>query len=637
MAIPAAEGKKRLLSVQTVVLAVAIVLTAFQLYTAGVSMLTAWIQRDIHITLIMVLVFLSYPFSRKAKGLAWSMLDWLLAVLAVAAGAYIIFNYQQIVLRLGSPTTADVVFGVIMVLLVLEATRRGTGPALTIIAAIFLLYNFFGPWLPGLLGHKGYSLARVVSQMYLTTEGIFGLPLGVSASYIFLFVFLTTMLEKSGMGKFLIDLAMALMGRYTGGPAKTAVLASGLMATISGSAVANVAGTGTFTIPLMKANGYKPHFAGAVEACASSGGQLMPPVMGAAAFIIAEFLGIPYLKVCLAAAIPAVLYYLGIMMGVHFEACRLGLRGLPRERLPQVKAVLKEGGQLLIPLAVLVYFLTLQYTPTRSAFYAIIALVIVSFFKRSTWLTWPRLKEGILDAARNTITVALACAAAGLVIGSFNVTGLGMKLSAFIVEVSGGHLLLALVLTSVVSILMGMGMPTTASYIVVGTMAAPALVKMGLLPLAAHLFVFYFAIISAITPPVALAAYAAAGIAKDEPMRIGFTACRLAMGAFIVPFMYAYSPTLIAVGSIPHILWNSFTAGVGVTSLAAAMIGYIRKPASVVERLLFLVGALLLIHPGMITDTTGFILIAIALTVQFGKGRKVPVGAPGRRSVEAGA
>ncbi|MBC7336752.1 MAG: TRAP transporter large permease subunit, partial [Clostridia bacterium] len=236
----------------------------------------------------------------------------------------------------------------------------------------------------------------------------------------------------------------------------------------------------------------------------------------------------------------------------------------------------------------------------------------------------------ILDAARNTITVALACAAAGLVIGSFNVTGLGMKLSAFIVEVSGGHLLLALVLTSVVSILMGMGMPTTASYIVVGTMAAPALVKMGLLPLAAHLFVFYFAIISAITPPVALAAYAAAGIAKDEPMRIGFTACRLAMGAFIVPFMYAYSPTLIAVGSIPHILWNSFTAGVGVTSLAAAMIGYIRKPASVVERLLFLVGALLLIHPGMITDTTGFILIAIALTVQFGKGRKVPVGAPGR-------
>lgn len=637
MAIPAAEGKKRLLSVQTVVLAVAIVLTAFQLYTAGVSMLTAWIQRDIHITLIMVLVFLSYPFSRKAKGLAWSMLDWLLAVLAVAAGAYIIFNYQQIVLRLGSPTTADVVFGVIMVLLVLEATRRGTGPALTIIAAIFLLYNFFGPWLPGLLGHKGYSLARVVSQMYLTTEGIFGLPLGVSASYIFLFVFLTTMLEKSGMGKFLIDLAMALMGRYTGGPAKTAVLASGLMGTISGSAVANVAGTGTFTIPLMKANGYKPHFAGAVEACASSGGQLMPPVMGAAAFIIAEFLGIPYLKVCLAAAIPAVLYYLGIMMGVHFEACRLGLRGLPRERLPQVKAVLKEGGQLLIPLAVLVYFLTLQYTPTRSAFYAIIALVIVSFFKRSTWLTWPRLKEGILDAARNTITVALACAAAGLVIGSFNVTGLGMKLSAFIVEVSGGHLLLALVLTSVVSILMGMGMPTTASYIVVGTMAAPALVKMGLLPLAAHLFVFYFAIISAITPPVALAAYAAAGIAKDEPMRIGFTACRLAMGAFIVPFMYAYSPTLIAVGSIPHILWNSFTAGVGVTSLAAAMIGYIRKPASVVERLLFLVGALLLIHPGMITDTTGFILIAIALTVQFGKGRKVPVGAPGRRSVEAGA
>lgn len=611
-------------ALNTLALSVAIALAAFHLYTAGVSMLSAWIQRDIHLTLIVLFLLLTRPLAGKAKGIS-ALANWVLVALTVAAGAYIILEYRNIVMRLGQPTTADIVLGIAMIVVVLEAARRATGPALTIIAGVFLVYNFIGPWLPGLVGHKGYSLARVVSQMYLTTEGIFGVPLGVSASYIFLFVFLTTMLEKLGMGKFLINLAMALMGRYTGGPAKTAVLASGLMGSISGSAVANVVGTGTFTIPLMKANGYKPHFAGAVEACASSGGQLMPPVMGAAAFIIAEFLGLPYLKVALAALIPAILYYLGIMMGVHFEACRLGLKGLPSERLPQVKMVLKEGGHFLIPLAVLVVFLALQYTPSRSAFYAIVALLAVSFLKRSTWLTWERLRYGILDAAHSTTTVALACAAAGLVIGSFNITGLGLKLSAFIVEVSGGYLPLALALTGVISLIMGMGLPTTAAYIVVGTMVAPALTKMGLPPLAAHLFVFYFAIISAITPPVALAAYAAAGIAKDDPMRIGFTACRLALGAFIVPFMFAYSPTLIAVGSLTHILWNSFTAAVGVVSLSAATVGFIRREASLFERALLLAGALLLIHPGVLTDGLGFSLIGAAFVTHLGRGRKVPV------------
>jgi TRAP transporter 4TM/12TM fusion protein len=472
--------------------------------------------------------------------------------------------------------------------------------------------------------------------MYLTTEGIFGVPLGVSASYIYLFIFLTAMLEKSGMGQFLLDLAMALMGRYTGGPAKTAVLASGLMGTLSGSAVANVAGTGTFTIPLMKANGYKPHFAGAVEACASSGGQLMPPIMGAAAFIIAEFLGIPYIAVVIAALAPALLYYLGVMMGVHFEAARLGLVGLPKERLPQLKAVLKEGWPLLLPLIVLVYFLgVLQYTPVRSAFYAIVVMFVVSYFKRSTYITPARLVEGIRAAGRNILTVALACAAAGLVIGSINLTGLGLKLSAFIIELSGGNLLLALVLTMIISLVMGMGLPTTAAYIVVGTMAAPALIKMGLPDIAAHLFVFYFAIISAITPPVALAAYAAAGIAKDDPMRIGFTALRLGLAAFIVPFMFAYSPRLVAIGTPAEILWSVFTACVGVVALAAGVIGYCVKPASVFERVLFGAGAILLIHGGLLTDALGFILVAAALAMQWGKGKKLPVGYPQAGSAEA--
>ncbi len=608
------------------ILFVALVLTAFHLYTAGVSMLTAWIQRDIHIVLILVLVFLIFPFNRKKKKEKASFVDIILVILSLAAGAYIIVSYQAIVLRLGNPTTADILFGIIMILLILEAARRSTGWVLVIIAGALLLYTFIGPWIPGILGHKGYSLNRVVSQMYLTTEGIFGTPLGVSANYIFLFVFLTSMLEKIGMGDFLLELAMALMGRFVGGPAKTAVMASGLMGTISGSAVANVVGTGTFTIPLMKRNGYESHFAGAVEACASSGGQLMPPIMGAAAFIIAEFLGIPYISVVFAALIPAFLYFMGVLFGVHFEACRLGLKGLPKERLPRTWQVLKKGGHFLIPIAVLIYYLgVLQYTPIRSGFYAIVTAVVVSFFQKETRLNWERFKEAVLAAARNTITVALACAAAGLVIGSINVTGMGLKLSAFIIGISGGMVWLALILTAIISLIMGMGLPTTAAYIVVGTMAAPALMEMGILPLAAHLFVFYFAIISAITPPVALAAYAAAGIAKDDPMKIGFTAMKLTLGAFIVPFLFALSPTLIGKGDFISVAWSTFSVLIGIIALSGGTIGYLLRPAKIWERVFFIVGAFMLLWVGLTTDLIGLGLIAVAVLLQVSRGKKTTV------------
>ncbi|WP_245779613.1 TRAP transporter permease [Desulfoscipio geothermicus] len=549
--------------------------------------------------------------------------------LAVASGVYILLFYQDIVMRAGAPNTPDLIFGIIMVLLILEATRRATGWVLVIIAGAFLLYNFLGPYIPGLLGHKGYSIGRVISQMYLTTEGIFGVPLGVSANYIFLFIFLTSMLERLGMGDFLLRLAMALMGRFTGGPAKTAVLASGFMGSLNGSAVANVVGTGTFTIPLMKRNGYKPHFAGAVEACASSGGQLMPPIMGAAAFIIAEFLSIPYIEVVVAAIIPAALYYLCVLFGVHFEACRLGLTGLPKSELPSARKVLKEGWYFLVPLGVLVFFLAvLQYTPIRSGFYAIISMFIVSFATRESRISWERFRDGAIMAARNTITVALACAAAGLVIGSINLTGAGLKISSVIVAASGGTLWLALLLTALVALIMGMGLPTTAAYIVAGTMAAPALIDMGVLPLAAHLFVFYFAIISAITPPVALAAYAAAGIAKDEPMKIGITACKIGLAAFIVPFLFAGQPALIGVGDGWHIAWSTFTALIGVMALAGGCIGFVVRKALWWERTLLICGALLSLHPVVITDTIGLGMIVVALASNIMTGKK-PVGKTG--------
>ncbi|GBF34740.1 TRAP-type uncharacterized transport system [Desulfocucumis palustris] len=616
-----ASRNKKLTSALIVITALA--LTFFHLYTAGVSMFGAWIQRDIHLTLILVIVFLLFPMRRRGDMEKASIIDYCLVVLALASGAYIVLFYQDIVMRAGAASTTDIVFGGIMILLILEATRRATGWVLVCIAGVFLLYNFIGPYIPGLLGHKGYSLSRLISQLYLTTEGIFGVPLGVSASYIFLFIFLTSMLEKLGMGQFLLRLAMALMGRFTGGPAKVAVLASGFMGSINGSAVANVVGTGTFTIPLMKSNGYKPHFAGAVEACASSGGQLMPPIMGAAAFIIAEFLGIPYINVVVAAIIPAALYYLCVLFGVHFEASKLGLRGLPRKELPSARAVLKEGWYFLIPLGVLIFFLAvLQYTPIRSGFYAIISMFLVSLVNKDSRINIERFKDGAVIAAHNTVTVALACAAAGLVIGSINLTGAGLKISAAIVAASSGVLWLALLLTALVALLMGMGLPTTAAYIVTGTMAAPALVNLGVLPLGAHMFVFYFAIISAITPPVALAAYAAAGIAKDDPMRIGFTSCRLGLSAFIVPFLFAMEPALIGVGDTMHIAWSFTTALIGVMALAGGNIGYVVTKTYWWERVLLIGGALLSMHPGVYTDIAGILMIAAALAANFTRGRK---------------
>lgn len=625
-----AQNKGRITPMMIAIVALA--LTFYHLYTSGVSMFGAWIQRDIHLTLILILVFLIYPLSKKGEQNKASILDMIFIALAAGSGAYILLYYQDIVMRAGAPNTPDLVFGLIMILLILEATRRATGWVLVIIAGTFLLYNFLGPYIPGLLGHKGYSIGRVVSQMYLTTEGIFGVPLGVSANYIFLFIFLTSMLERLGMGDFLLRLAMAVMGRFAGGPAKTAVLASGFMGSLNGSAVANVVGTGTFTIPLMKKNGYKPHFAGAVEACASSGGQLMPPIMGAAAFIIAEFLSIPYINVVVAAIIPAALYYLCVLFGVHFEACRLGLTGLPKSELPSTRKVLKEGWYFLVPLGILVFFLAvLQYTPVRSGFYAIISMFIISFVSKDSRITWDRFREGAILAARNTITVALACAAAGLVIGSINLTGAGLKISSVIVAASGGTLWLALLLTAVVALIMGMGLPTTAAYIVAGTMAAPALIDMGVLPIAAHLFVFYFAIISAITPPVALAAYAAAGIAKDEPMKIGITACKIGLAAFIVPFLFAQQPALIGVGDAWHIIWSCFTALIGVIALAGGSIGFVIRKALWWERILLIGGALLSLHPVFITDTIGLAMIIIALASNIIGGKK-PVGASGSAS-----
>jgi TRAP transporter 4TM/12TM fusion protein len=543
-----------------------------------------------------------------------------MALAAVITALYIgIWDYDRIITRMiyVDPLTPwDWVFGIIILLLVLEATRRIIGVPMALVGVLSLVYAYLGPYLPTRIAHPGFPLTQVLEHLYLTSEGIFGIPLGASATFIFLFVLFGAFLEKSGAGKFFIDLACGLAGGIRGGPAQVAVVTSALEGTVSGSAVANTIGSGTFTIPLMKSLGYKAHFAAAVEASASTGGQIMPPVMGVAAFILAEFVGIPYISVCVAALIPALLYFLAVGFMVDFEAAKLGLKGLPREMRPDLKKILREGLHLLLPLFALIYFLVEGYTAFRAAFYAIVVVIASSFLRKSTRMSLSSIVSALELGALNAIMVAVACASAGIIIGVISLTGLGVKFVALVVNFSQGILFLALPLVMLASLLLGMGVPTTAAYIMVAALAVPALVELGVDRLAAHLFAFYFACVSAITPPVAVAAYAGAGIARANPFLVGVTAVKLAIAAYIVPFMFVYGPALLFKGTAVEILTATVTASLGCYSLAAGVQGWLLGPANYPQRALLLASALALIKPGYMTDALGVVLLLLVMVWQ---------------------
>lgn len=530
---------------------------------------------------------------------------------------------DNIVARAGAPTQADIVLGFITILIVLEAARRTIGIALPVVAIAALFYAYLGPYMPGLLAHKGYSFRRIFPYQFLTTEGVYGVPLGVSATFVYLFILFGTFLDKTGAGQFFIDLAFAMTGSSQGGPAKAAIVSSGLLGTVSGSSVANVVTTGTFTIPLMKKVGYEPHFAGAVEAASSTGGQIMPPVMGAAAFIMAEVLGVPYIQVAAAAAIPAVLYYISLFAQVHFCAGRLGLKGIPRDELPDLKETLRRGWHLLLPLLVLIVILVFGYSPMKAVFWTIVLVVALSFVKPETRITGPKMIETLQEGAQSAVEVAAACACAGIVVGVVTMTGLGLKLAGLIIAWSRGLLALALPLTMLASILLGMALPTTAKYVVLSTLAAPALVRMGVPPMAAHMFILYFGVVADITPPVALAAYAAAGVAGANSMKTGWTALQVGLAAFILPFMFAYSPSLVLIGSIGEIILAFITASVGTVCLAAAIQGWFIGKSNSFERIICLVAALLLIKPGIVTDIIAAIGLSIVITKQLARERNL--------------
>ena len=591
---------------------IAVCMSVFHLYMAGLGTMPTSKQRMLHLAFTMMIIFLTYPFkSKEGSDKGVSILDFVLAALGLAVNLYIFLNLDAISARAGLVSQVDIIFGTITLVLVLEAARRCVGKELPLLAIVFLAYAYLGPYLPGDLMHRGYSFERLVDHMFISAEGIYGIALGVSSTFIFLFILFGAFLSATGLSELFTNASQALAGHKPGGPAKVAIIASGLLGMINGSAAANVVTTGAFTIPLMKKVGYQAHFAGAVEAVASTGGQIMPPVMGAAAFIMAEFLGVPYKVVMLTALIPAILYYVAVWVNVDLEAKKLGLVGIPKDQLPDAKAEMMKSGHLLLPIVMLIYMLLADYTPSYAAFYSIVALVIVSFFKKHTRMNIGSLIIALTSGARQAVGVAIACAVVGIIVGVVSITGLGLQLANMILVLAGGMLIPTLILTMVACMIMGMGMPTSAAYIVAGTVAAPAMVKLGVDPLIAHMFVFYYAVLSAITPPVALAAYAGAGVANASPSKVGWTAVRLGLAGFIVPFMFVFSPALCAIdSSIWVILRCLCTATIGIYCLACSIQAFMLKPLNYFERALMFASALLLIDGGVITDAIGFAFLA---------------------------
>ena len=606
-----------------IISAIAISFSVFQLYTAFFGVLDAQLQRAVHLGFALALSYLLYPTCKSWSRSSLHPLDALLAVLGAASPAYIVIMYRELAMRAGMITTPDLVVGVIGVLLVIEATRRVVGIPMVVVVTAFIVYAFAGPHMPGVLSHRGLTPEQLVGHLYFTTEGIFGIPLGVSSTFIFLFILFGAYLESTGLGKFFIDIANAIAGWASGGPAKVAVLSSALMGTVSGSSVANVAGTGSFTIPMMKKLGYRKEFAGAVEAASSTGGQLMPPVMGAAAFLMAEFVGVPYIEIVEAAVIPAMLYFAGLWLGGHLEAKRTNLKGVPREQLPKAWVIFKERGHLAIPLIVIVYLLVTGYTPMRAALVAIVLSIAVSALKKSTRMKPIEIIRGLEAGARNVLGVAIACAAAGIIIGVVTKTGVGLKLASGLLALSGGYLLPTMFFTMITSLILGMGVPTTANYVITSTIAAPALLQMGVPVLAAHMFVFYFGIIADVTPPVALAAYAASGISGGKPLITGVNASKLAIAAFIIPYIFVLSPEILMINAtVFSLIFAAVTAILGMVGVSSAMIGYLVDHSSPVERVLQFVGGILMIMPGVWTDIPGFIIFVLVVMWQSRRKKK---------------
>jgi len=641
--------------VMLLIAAVGIALSLFQLYAAGVEPLGLFYQRPIHLGFILVLVFLLYPIwgVERSRGVIGWLIDGGLIAAGALSGGYISWNINEIVMRAGFWTETDILMGIIATVTVLEASRRAIGLVMTLIGIAAIIYALagsrgalpeLGAWLPGILEHRGNSVDRLVGQLYLGQEGIFGLPLGVAATYIFMFVLFGAFLEVTGGGRFFIDLAYAAIGRRPGGPAKAAVLASAGMGSISGSAIANVVTTGAFTIPLMKRLGYRPAQAGGIEAASSTGGQITPPLMGAGAFLISEYTRIPYLDIVVMSIFPAVLYLGTVYLFVHIVAMKTGMKGMSRDQLPQVAEVMARGWQYLIPLGVLIWLLSIGLSPMRVGFWAIMSVIGVALLRgvidlfileprSGTPLTIARLRGALSNGARmvlaamvlgarNAVAVSVACAVAGIIVGVVGLTGLGLKFSSIMVAFSGGNLVAALALVLIASLVLGMGLPVTAAYIVLIVLVGPALTEdFGIPLIIAHLVVFWYSQDSNVTPPIALAGFAGAAIAGSKPMETSVQAWKFAKGLYLIPVFMVYNPEIILGGPVMAVLWAGAIATLALAAFAAAIEGWLFAPMDAVSRLLVVPAMIAVFHPDYAVEAVGAAVLLAVLVMNWLKGR----------------
>ena len=602
----------------------AILVTLYHLvFASGFWMPETLKHRSLHVSMILILAFAMYPATKKAsrKIIAWY--DYILIALSAAVPLYMWLDYFNIINRAGKPNSMDVIIGTLLTLLVLEATRRVCGMALPILGVIFILYSLMGTKqglipvnIPGIFLHRGYTWQKLMSHFFANTEGIYGSSVNVASTYIFLFIAFGEIMNKCGMGKFFNDIANALAGGSKGGPAKVAVVASGLLGMINGAAVAVVVTTGSFTIPLMKKTGYDNEFSGAIVATGSVGGQLMPPVMGAAAFIMAETLGIKYSTLLVSAIIPAVIYYMGILLQIQMRAEKMGMQGTPKDQLPKVGEVMKEYGHLAIPLVFLIYMLFFSgKTVIMAAFYTILFTIVVAQLRPNTRMSLNDIIDAMVASAKSTVSVAIACACVGIIVGVCSITGFALNMASTIIQIGGQSLMFTLMFTMVTCMILGMGLPSIPSYIITSTIAAPALVTLGIHPIAAHMFCFYFAMFANLTPPVALAAFAAAGIAGGSPMKTGWASVKLALAGFILPYMFVYNTELLLLDTpIAKGIQVAITAAIGVFLISVAVEGFLFRKVNAVLRILCFAGAYLLIDSGLITDIIGIaICVGIVL------------------------
>lgn len=597
--------------------------TIFQLYFTTLGAISTINLRAIHCIFLLLFTFLLFPTYKKEKRVRSlpPLWDILLIILGTGSFGYLILNYDRISISGGRIDDFEVAIGGVALLIVFEAARRASGN-LAILALIFFAYNWFGEYLPGYFGHNGFTLERVLTTQFWGTEGVLGTGIGVSATYIFLFVIFGAFLKHSGFSKFINDFSLTLVGQTPGGPAKVAVIASALMGMINGSAIANVATTGTITIPLMKRTGYKKEFAGAVEAVASTGGQFCPPIMGAVGFVMAEFLGLSYTYVMLAAIVPAFLYYLGLLLSVHFEAMRLGLSGLSKENIPDAMKVIKEQGHLVIPLVLLIALMFMGYTPLYAAVISIFATIAASWLRPETRMTPQKILDAVIEGSKGAISVGVCCVIIGIIIGTVTLTSMGLNMGYLILSVvDNDHILLTGFLVMIMSTILGMGVPGVAAYVIVQAVAVPVLIEAGTLPLTAHLFCLIYACLSNITPPVAMSAYVAAGIAGSDQNKTGIWAVRLGIIGFVIPFFFLDNPVLLIgvdkTASLAATAWAILTACVGTASMVAGLEGWLLKRCSLIERLVLIALAPTLLYPGLMTDLIGIGGLAAVAALQY--------------------